>query len=63
MAKVYRALIDWLVETQDSSRVINFQRKRTLDGCFHKKLEIHVTSSLSNKQKHSAFTQTKIFLV
>ena len=63
MAKVYRALIDWLVETQDFSRVINLHRKRTLDGCFHKKLEIHVSSSLSNKQKHSTFTQTKIFLL
>ena len=59
MAKVYRALIDWLVETQDSSRVINLHRKRTLDGCFHKKLEIHVSSSLSNKQKHSASHKQK----
>ena len=40
MAKVYRALIEWLAETQDSSPVINLHRKRTLDGCFHKKLEI-----------------------
>ena len=63
MAKVYRALIEWLVETQDSSRVINLHRKRTLDGCLHKKLEIHARSSLSNKQKHSAFTQTKISLL
>ena len=35
---------------------------RLKDGYFHKKLEIHVSSSLSNKQMHSAFTQTKIFL-
>ena len=62
-AKVYRALIDWLVETQDSSPLINLHRKKTLDGCFHKKLDIHVSSSLPNKQKHSAFTQTKIFLL
>ena len=63
MAKVYRALIDWLVEAQDFSHVINLHRKKTLDGCYHKKLESHVSSSLSNKQKHSAFTQRKIFLV
>ena len=63
MAKVYRALIDWLVETQDSSPLINLHRKKTLDGCFHKNLEIHVSSSLPNKEKHSAFMQTKIFLL
>ena len=61
MAKIYRALIDWLVETQDSSRLINLHRKRTLDGCFHKKLEIHVSSSLSNKQKHSASHKQKFY--
>ena len=34
---------------------------RLIDGYFHKNLEIHVSNSFSNKQKHSAFTQTKMF--
>ena len=36
---------------------------RLIDGYLHKRLEIHFSSNLSNKQKHSAFTETKIFLV
>ena len=36
---------------------------KLIDGCFHKKLEIHVSSNSLNKQKHSAFTQTKNFII
>ena len=35
---------------------------RPIDGWFHKNLEIHVSSSLSNKQKYLAFKQIKMFL-
>ena len=35
---------------------------RLIGVCFHKNVEIHVSSSLSNKQKHSGFKQRKMFL-
>ena len=40
-----------------SSRKRHQDDYRLIDGCFHKKLEIHVSSSLPNKQKKSAFKQ------
>ena len=46
-----------------SSRKRHLHDYRVIDGCFHRKLEIHCSSNLPNKQKHSAFTQTKISLV
>ena len=36
---------------------------RLINVSFHKNLEIYVSSSLSNKQKHLAFKQRKTFLV
>ena len=36
---------------------------RLINVSFHKNLEIYVSSSLSNKQKHLAFKKTKIFLI
>ena len=35
---------------------------RLINVWFHENLEFHTTSSISNKQKHSEFKQTKIFL-
>ena len=46
-----------------SSRKRHQHDYRLIYGYFHKNLEIHFSSNLSNKQKHSAFTQTKIFFV
>ena len=45
-----------------SSRKKRQHDYRLIDSCFHKKLEIHVSSSLSNKQKKSAFTQKSYLL-
>ena len=48
--------------------LMTFSRKkrqhdyRLVDGCFHKKPKIHVSNSLSDKQKESAIKQRKIFL-
>ena len=43
-----------------SSRKRHQHDYRFIDGCFHKNLEIHVSSSLSNKQNHSTFKQNKL---
>ena len=40
-----------------------YQHDKLIDGCFNRNLEIHVSSSLSNKQLYSAFPQTKTFLL
>ena len=36
---------------------------RLIDGCFNKNLEINVSTSVPNKQKHSAFSQTQSFFI
>ena len=49
----------WTPSIKRGHKVFSY---RLIDGCFYKNLEIHVSSSWSNKQKHSASKQTKMFL-
>ena len=46
-----------------SSRKRHQHDYRLIDGCFNKNLEINVSTSVPNKQKHSAFSQTQSFFI